>query len=116
MLSRARYRNTTINAKAILDIPKTLEVLETQGVPVIAYGQDDMPAFWSRNAGIRAPLRMDTPAQIAAAHTMRGALGLPGGGPRRLLGGHRADRDGGARPGLRRLRPGETGRTLVIEP
>ncbi|MDG2057491.1 MAG: pseudouridine-5'-phosphate glycosidase [Tateyamaria sp.] len=66
-------------AKAILDIPKTLEVLETQGVPVIAYGQDDMPAFWSRNAGIRAPLRMDTPAQIAAAHTMRGALGLPGG-------------------------------------
>lgn len=66
-------------AKAILDIPKTLEVLETQGVPVIAYGQDDMPAFWSRNAGIRAPLRMDTPAQIAAAHTMRGAIGLPGG-------------------------------------
>jgi pseudouridine-5'-phosphate glycosidase len=66
-------------AKAILDIPKTLEVLETQGVPVIAYGQDDMPAFWSRNAGIRAPLRMDTPAQIAAAHAMRGAIGLPGG-------------------------------------
>ena len=66
-------------AKAILDIPKTLEVLETQGVPVIAYGQDDMPAFWSRNAGIRAPLRMDTPAQIAAALTMRGAIGLPGG-------------------------------------
>lgn len=66
-------------AKAILDIPKTLEVLETQGVPVIAYGQDNMPAFWSRNAGLRAPLRMDSAAEIAAAHAMRAALGLPGG-------------------------------------
>ena len=66
-------------AKAILDIPKTLEVLETQGVPVIAYRQDDMPAFWSRRSGLAAPLRMDSAAQIAAAHLMRRALGLPGG-------------------------------------
>jgi pseudouridine-5'-phosphate glycosidase len=66
-------------AKAILDLPKTLEVLETEGVPVIAYGQDDFPAFWSRASGLRAPLRMDSPAQIAAAHLMRGRLGLPGG-------------------------------------
>ncbi|MEM6758732.1 MAG: pseudouridine-5'-phosphate glycosidase [Pseudomonadota bacterium] len=66
-------------AKAILDIPKTLEVLETQGVPVIAYGQDDMPAFWSRSAGLKAPLRMDSAAEIAAAHRMRAALGLAGG-------------------------------------
>jgi len=66
-------------AKAILDLPKTLEVLETQGVPVIAYGQDDFPAFWSRSSGLKAPLRMDTPDQIAAAHRMRGVLGLPGG-------------------------------------
>lgn len=66
-------------AKAILDIPKTLEVLETQGVPVIAYGQDHMPAFWSRSAGIMAPLRMDDPATIAAAHVQRAALGIPGG-------------------------------------
>ncbi|MEO0400854.1 MAG: pseudouridine-5'-phosphate glycosidase [Pseudomonadota bacterium] len=66
-------------AKAILDIPKTLEVLETQGVPVIAYGQDDMPAFWSRSAGIKAPLRMDTAAHIAAAHAQRAAMGIPGG-------------------------------------
>jgi pseudouridine-5'-phosphate glycosidase len=66
-------------AKAILDLPKTLEVLETYGVPVIAYGQDDFPAFWSRSSGLPAPLRMDTPAQIAAAHSMRAALGLPGG-------------------------------------
>ncbi|WP_284266475.1 pseudouridine-5'-phosphate glycosidase [Roseicyclus amphidinii] len=66
-------------AKAILDLPKTLEVLETLGVPVIAVGQDAFPAFWSRDSGLPAPLRMDAPAQIAAAQRMRGALGLPGG-------------------------------------
>ncbi len=66
-------------AKAILDLPKTLEVLETLGVPVIAYGQDQLPAFWSRTSGIRAPLRMDSAADIARAHRMRLALGLPGG-------------------------------------
>lgn len=66
-------------AKAILDLPKTLEVLETQGVPVIAYGQDDFPAFWSRSSGMKAPLRMDDPAQIAAAQLMRARLGLKGG-------------------------------------
>ena len=66
-------------AKAILDLPKTLEVLETHGVPVIAYGQDDFPAFWSRSSGMKAPLRMDNAAEIAAAQRMRSALGLPGG-------------------------------------
>ncbi|WP_415402784.1 pseudouridine-5'-phosphate glycosidase [Tateyamaria sp. SN3-11] len=66
-------------AKAILDIPKTLEVLETQGVPVIAYGQDDMPAFWSRSVGLKAPLRMDDAKTIAAAHAQRAAMGIPGG-------------------------------------
>jgi pseudouridine-5'-phosphate glycosidase len=66
-------------AKAILDLPKTLEVLETLGVPVIAFGQDDLPAFWSRTSGQRAPLRMDSAAEIAAAHLMRATLGLPGG-------------------------------------
>ena len=66
-------------AKAILDIPKTLEVLETLGVPVIAYGQDDFPAFWSRSSGLPAPLRMDDAASIARAQLMRSAMGLPGG-------------------------------------
>ncbi|CUX80630.1 MAG: pseudouridine-5'-phosphate glycosidase PsuG [Roseibaca calidilacus] len=66
-------------AKAILDLPKTLEVLETLGVPVIAYGQDGFPAFWSRDSGLPAPLRMDDAGQIAHAHLLRGALGLPGG-------------------------------------
>lgn len=66
-------------AKAILDVPKTLEVLETQGVPVIAYGQDSFPAFWSATSDLKAPLRMDSAAQIARAHVLRGAMGLPGG-------------------------------------
>lgn len=66
-------------AKAILDLPKTLEVLETLGVPVIAVGQDALPAFWSRDAGLRAPLRLDDPAQIATHHRLRAALGLQGG-------------------------------------
>ncbi|APO88301.1 pseudouridine-5-phosphate glycosidase [Donghicola sp. JL3646] len=66
-------------AKAILDLPKTFEVLETYGVPVIAFGQDELPAFWSRSSGIPAPLRMDSAEEIARAHQMRGLLDLPGG-------------------------------------
>ncbi|WP_298291432.1 pseudouridine-5'-phosphate glycosidase [uncultured Litoreibacter sp.] len=66
-------------AKAILDIPKTLETLETLGVPVIAYGQDSLPAFWSSASDIAAPQRLDTPDQIAASHHIRAALGVPGG-------------------------------------
>ena len=57
-------------AKAILDLPKTLEVLETLGVPVIAFGQDELPAFWSRTSGLRAPLRMDSAAEIAKFKTV----------------------------------------------
>jgi len=66
-------------AKAILDIPKTLEVLETNGVPVIAIGQDEFPAFWSRRSGLAAPLRMNTARDIARAHHTRQILGLDGG-------------------------------------
>lgn len=66
-------------AKAILDLKKTYEVLETLGVPVIAYGQDHLPAFWSATSDLPAPLRMDTPALIAKSHAMRAAMGLGGG-------------------------------------
>ena len=66
-------------AKAILDLPKTFEVLETLGVPVIAYGQDMLPAFWSATSDMPAPLRMDAAAQIATAHETRAAMGLNGG-------------------------------------
>jgi pseudouridine-5'-phosphate glycosidase len=66
-------------AKAILDLDKTYEVLETLGVPVIAYGQDCLPAFWSATSALPAPLRMDRATDIAKAHQMRMAMGLPGG-------------------------------------
>jgi pseudouridine-5'-phosphate glycosidase len=66
-------------AKAILDIEKTLEVLETRGVPVVAYQSDVMPAFWSRTSPYPAPLRLDAPEAIAGFFKTRRALGLDGG-------------------------------------
>jgi len=63
-------------AKAILDIPKTLEVLETFGVPVIAYGQDNLPAFWSSDSGIAAPLRIDNPTEIVRFMQTRKSLNI----------------------------------------
>ena len=78
-LARTPVTVVAAGAKAILDLPKTLEVLETLGVPVIAVGQDELPAFWSRASGIRAPLRLDDADAIAAAHRTRAALGLGGG-------------------------------------
>ena len=78
-LARTPVTVVAAGAKAILDLDKTLEVLETLGVPVIGFGQDELPAFWSRTSGLAAPLRMDTAAEIAAAHRMRVRLGLDGG-------------------------------------
>jgi len=66
-------------AKALLDIPKTLEVLETLGVPVVTVGQDALPAFWSRDSGLPSPLRLDDAASIAAFMAAREELGLKGG-------------------------------------
>lgn len=66
-------------AKAILDLAKTLEVLETLGVPVIAYRQDAFPAFWSSQSPLDAPLRMDSAAEIARAHATRRRWGCPAG-------------------------------------
>jgi pseudouridine-5'-phosphate glycosidase len=66
-------------AKALLDLPKTLEVLETRGVPVVAYRTDVFPAFWSRDSGLPAPLRLDTPAEIAAMLHLQRTLGYRGG-------------------------------------
>ncbi len=65
-LARTPVMVVCAGAKAILDIPKTLEVLETLGVPTIVYRSDEFPAFWSRQSGIPAPLRRDNPAQLAA--------------------------------------------------
>ena len=66
-------------AKAILDLPRTLEALETRGVPVIGYRTDALPAFWSRSSGLPAPLRLDTPEAIAALVAAKRDLGLDGG-------------------------------------
>jgi pseudouridylate synthase len=66
-------------AKAILDIPKTLEVLETRGVPVVTFGSDMFPAFWSRSSGLPSPLVLDSPAAIAHFQKTREKLGIDGG-------------------------------------
>ena len=52
-------------AKAFLDIPKTVELLETESVPVLAYQTDDFPMFYARSSGVKAPTRVETPAQVA---------------------------------------------------
>jgi pseudouridylate synthase len=65
--------------KAILDIPKTLEVLETRGVPVVTYDSEDFPAFWSRSSGLKSPLSLPSPAAIANFQKMRDELGIAGG-------------------------------------
>jgi pseudouridine-5'-phosphate glycosidase len=78
-LSQTPVTVVAAGPKAILDIPKTMEVLETQGVPVIVYGQDTLPAFWSRASEHAAPLRLDTAEDIAKSANMRALLGLPGG-------------------------------------
>ncbi len=66
-------------AKAILDLPRTLEVLETLGVPVLGYGTDEFPAFYSRSSGLPLSLRIDTAAEAAAALSAQRSLGLPQG-------------------------------------
>jgi pseudouridine-5'-phosphate glycosidase len=78
-LARTPVIVVSAGAKAILDIEKTLEVLETRGVPVVAYGSDVMPAFWSRASSFAAPLRLERPEDIAAFFNTRRALGLEGG-------------------------------------
>ena len=78
-LSRTPVIVVCAGAKAILDVPKTLEVLETKGVPVVTLGQDDFPAFWSRSSGLRSPLRLDSPDRIAAFQRARETLGIAGG-------------------------------------
>jgi len=65
--------------KAILDIPKTMEVLETNGVPVLVYGQNSMPAFWSSTSTVPAPLRVNSVDEIVASMLVHKALGLDGG-------------------------------------
>jgi len=77
-LSRTPVAVVCAGAKAILDIPKTLEVLETKGVPVIGYGTDDFPAFWTRSSGYPVDHRCDTPAEVAELLNTQFHLGMGG--------------------------------------
>jgi pseudouridine-5'-phosphate glycosidase len=65
--------------KSLLDIGRTLEVLETLGVPVITVGSDDFPSFYSRSSGFASPLRLDTADEVAATMRAKWGLGLAGG-------------------------------------
>ncbi len=78
-LARAPIITVCAGAKAILDLPLTLEYLETHGVPVIGYQTDELPAFYTRSSGLRTPHRADTPEQIAAIASAQWSSGLGGG-------------------------------------
>lgn len=78
-LARTPVIVVSAGAKAILDVEKTLEVLETKGVPVVGYGSNTFPAFWSRSSPHAAPLRLDNAAAIARLYRTRANLGLAGG-------------------------------------
>ena len=69
----------TAGAKSILDLPLTLEYLETQGVPVLGYQTNEFPAFYTRQSGLPVDARLDSPAEIAEVLTAKWALGLQGG-------------------------------------
>jgi pseudouridine-5'-phosphate glycosidase len=65
--------------KAILDLPLTMEYLETLGVPVIGYQTDELPAFWSRTSGVPLTSRAETPEEIATILSAKWSFGLAGG-------------------------------------
>ncbi|MEO7125670.1 MAG: pseudouridine-5'-phosphate glycosidase [Nakamurella sp.] len=78
-LSHTNVAVISAGVKSILDIGLTLETLETLEVPVLAYGTDEFPAFFSRQSGHDAPMRVDTPAEIAAVMAAKWGLEIDGG-------------------------------------
>jgi pseudouridine-5'-phosphate glycosidase len=78
-LGRTAVTVVCAGAKSLLDLPLTLEQLETRGVPVIGYGTDELPAFYSRTSGLPIDARADTPEEVAAIVRARRSLGLDGG-------------------------------------
>ncbi len=64
--------------KAILDIAKTVEILETLGVPLISYKSNYVPAFWSQDSGVKSPMIVDSVSQIIKNQNYRAAIGLEG--------------------------------------
>lgn len=78
-LARTPVTVVCAGAKALLDLPATLEVLETLGVPVLVYRGDEFPAFWSRESGLPSPLRYDSARDIAGFVQTQRSLGLSSG-------------------------------------
>ena len=78
-LARTSVAVVCAGAKAVLDLRLTLEYLETHGVPVIGYGTDRLPAFWSRDSGLAVDARADSPADVARLMHAKWSLGLAGG-------------------------------------
>lgn len=78
-LARTPVAVVCAGAKSILDLPLTLEVLETQGVPVVAVGQRAFPAFYTRDSGLNADFQLDQPAELAAFLRCHWGLGLVSG-------------------------------------
>ena len=78
-LSNTNVAVVSAGVKSILDIELTLETLETLGVPVVAFGTDEFPAFFSRESGSAAPQRLDTAAELAALMDAKWRFGLSGG-------------------------------------
>ncbi len=78
-LAQTRVCVVCAGPKAILDIPRTMEVLETHGVPVLGYGTSDLPAFYSRNCGLKVDQELADAAQAAAILRTRDTLDLAGG-------------------------------------
>ena len=78
-LARTPVLVVSAGAKAILDLPKTLELLETLGVPVVGYRTGEFPAFYSADSGLALEMRADSPAEIASAFRAQRRLGLEQG-------------------------------------
>jgi pseudouridine-5'-phosphate glycosidase len=78
-LARTSVAVVCAGAKAVLDLRLTLEYLETHGVPVIGYGTERFPAFWSRDSGLDVDMRADTPGEVARLMHAKWSLGLAGG-------------------------------------
>ena len=78
-LARTPVMVVCAGAKAILDLGLTLEYLETRGVPVLGFGTDELPAFYTRESGLGVDYRVDTPEELAAVFRAGRELGYPGG-------------------------------------
>jgi pseudouridine-5'-phosphate glycosidase len=77
-MTRSNVALITAGAKAILDLPLTLERLETDGVPVVGYRTGEFPAFYSRSSGLKVPMRADSAQEVAGIMRSKWALGLTG--------------------------------------